>query len=112
MNYPTRYTDQRRGQVFSKETEKNHTTNEPLIQKELTKFLDARIIYKVQNSTWVSNSVRVRKKSGEIHLSVGFHNLNCTLDKENYLVLSMENILQTISRAYMFSFFDGRLGYK
>jgi hypothetical protein len=55
---------------------KAHPTLEPLIHKELKKLLDARIIFKVHNSTWVSNLVPVRKKSMEIRLCICFQNIN------------------------------------
>jgi len=63
---------------------------EPLIQKELRKLLDAQIIFKVRHSTWISNLVPFRKKSGEIRLCVDFHNLNREPNKDNYLVPCME----------------------
>ena len=59
-------------------------TLEPIINKELRKLLDARIIFKVFHSTWVSNLVLIRKKSGEKHLCVDFHNLNRVSFKDNY----------------------------
>ena len=46
---------------------KMHPKLEPLIQSEVKKLLDARIIFKVRHSEWVSNLVPVRKnreKSG------------------------------------------------
>ena len=42
---------------------KMHPKLEPLIQNEVKKLLDARIIFKVRHSEWVSNLVLVRKKS-------------------------------------------------
>ena len=43
---------------------KMHPKLEPLIQSEVNKLLDARIIFKVRHSEWVSNLVPVRKKYG------------------------------------------------
>lgn len=82
-----------------------------MIQKELKKFLDARIIFEVRHSTWLSNLVAVRKKSGEIRLCVDFLNLNRALDKENYPVPPMEKILQAVSGSEMFSLLDGFSDY-
>eukprot|EP00253_Pinus_taeda_P029475 PITA_29475 len=45
---------------YQQKLRKVHPSLEPLIQKELTKLLDARNIYKVHHSTWVSNLVHVR----------------------------------------------------
>lgn len=59
-------------------------------------MLDALIIYRVHHSMRVFNLVPIHKKSGEICLCIDFLNLNCASDKENYLVLLMEHILQII----------------
>ena len=61
-----------------------HPKLEPLIQSEVKKLLDAKIIFKVRHSEWVSNLVPVRKNSGEIRLYVDFKNLNRAADKDNY----------------------------
>jgi len=74
-------------------------------------MLDAWIIYKVRHSTWASNHVFVCKNSGEILLCVHFRNVNNASDKDNYPVLSMDHILQTVSGEDMFSLLDGFLGY-
>jgi len=92
---------------FEKKIRKVHPALEPLIQKELKKLLDAHI----SHSTWVSNLVLVRKKSGEICLCVDFWNLNQASNKENYPILSMEQILQTLSGSKIFSLLDGFSGY-
>ena len=90
---------------------KMHPKLEPLIQSEVKKLLDARIIFKVRHSEWVSNLVPVRKKSGEIKLCVDFRNLNCASNKDNYLVPPMEQLLQMVSDSEMFSLLDGFSGY-
>jgi hypothetical protein len=43
-----------------------------LIQKELKRMLDARIIVPLRYSDWVANLVPVRKKNWEIRLCVDF----------------------------------------
>ena len=70
-----------------------HPKLEPLIQSEVKKMLDAKIIFKVRHSEWVSNLVAVQKKHGEIILCVDFRNLNCASGKDNYRVPPMEQIL-------------------
>jgi hypothetical protein len=78
---------------FQQNLRKVHPTLEPLIQKELKKLLDDKIIFKVRHSEWVENLVLVRKKSGEIRLCVDFQNLNRASNKDNYHVPPMEQIL-------------------
>ena len=48
----------------------------PIIEKEIKKMWDAKIILPLRFSNWVSNIVSVRKKSGEIWICVDFRNLN------------------------------------
>jgi hypothetical protein len=43
-----------------------------IIEKEMKRMLDARIIVPLRYSDWVANLVPVRKKSGEICLCVDF----------------------------------------
>jgi hypothetical protein len=79
---------------FQQKLHRFHPSLEPLIQKELKKLLDAKIIFQVRHSTWVSNLVHVRKKTGEIHLCVDFWNLNKASEKDNYPIPPMEQLLQ------------------
>jgi len=79
--------------------------------QDLTKLLDSKIIFQVRHFAWVENLVRVRKNSGEICLCIDFRNLNRALEKDNYLVPPMEQLLQTVPSSEMFSLLDGFLGY-
>ena len=88
-----------------------HPKLEPLIQNEVKKLLDAKIIFKVRHSEWVSNLVPVRNKSGEIRLCLDFRNLNRASDKDNYSVPPMEQILQIVSSSELFSLLHGFSGY-
>ena len=88
-----------------------HPKIEPMIQNEVKKLLDAKIIFRVRHLEWVENLVLIRNKSGEIRLCVEFKNLNHALDKDNYPVPPMEKILQMVSRSELFSLLDGFSGY-
>jgi hypothetical protein len=59
----------------------------------------------------VAKLVPVRKKSGEIRLSVDFKNLNRSSKKDNYTLPKMEHILQRVTGASMMSMIDGFSGY-
>jgi len=43
-----------------------------VVEREVKKFLDAKIIVPLRYSDWVANLVPIRKKSGEIRLCVNF----------------------------------------
>ena len=82
-----------------------------IIEKELKRMLDAKIIVPLRYSNWVANLVPVRKKSGEIRLCVDFKNLNkCSL-KDNYPLPKMDHILQRVVGAQQISLLDGYSSY-
>jgi hypothetical protein len=83
----------------------------PVMEKEVKKILDAKIIIPLRYSEWVANLVPVRKKNGEIRLCVDFRNLNRSSKKDNYHLPNMENILQKVTGATRMSMVDGFSGY-
>ena len=48
----------------------------PVIEKEIKKLFDAKIIVTLRFSRWVANLVPVRKKNRKIRLCIDFRNLN------------------------------------
>jgi hypothetical protein len=83
----------------------------PVIEREIKKLLDAKIIIPLRYSKWIANLVIVRKKNGEVRLCVDFRNLNRCSKKDNYPLPKMEHLLQRISGANVMSFLDGFSGY-
>jgi hypothetical protein len=83
----------------------------PVIEREIKKLLDAKIIISLRYSKWIENLVIVRNKNGEVRLCVEFRNLNRFSKKENYPLPKMERLLQRISGATAMSFLDGFFGY-
>ena len=81
----------------------------PVIEKEVKKLLDAKIIVPLRYSSWVANLVPVRKKNGEIRLCVDFKNLNRSSLKDNYIVPKIEQILQKVVGAQRISMVDGSI---
>ena len=96
---------------YQQKLRKMYPSLEPSIKKELEKLLKSNIIFPVRHTQWISNLVPVRKMNGEIRLCVYFHNLNRAFEKDNYLVPSMEQILQKVSLLEMFSLLDGFYSY-
>jgi hypothetical protein len=74
-------------------------------------MVDAGIIAPIRYSSWMSNLVVVRKKSGDIRLCVDFRNLNQLSLKDNYPLPNMEHLLQRVTGARMMSMLDGFSGY-
>jgi hypothetical protein len=83
----------------------------PLIEKEVKKLFDTKIIVSLKFSKWLANLVPIRKKSGEIRLCVDFRNLNQVSLKENYPLSKMDHILQKVVGSQRISMLDGFSGY-
>jgi hypothetical protein len=83
----------------------------PLIEKEVRKLFDAKIIVFLIFSKWVPNLVPIGKKSGKIRLSVDFWNLNRVSLKDNYPLPKMDYILQKVVGSQNISILDGLSRY-
>ena len=69
----------------------------PLVQKELQKMVDAKIIAPIKYSEWISNMVPSRNKKCDIRLFVDFRNLNSVSEKDKYYFPNMDLLLQRIT---------------
>jgi len=65
----------------------------PSIEREVKKFLHAKIIIPLIYSKWVANLVPTWKNNEDIRLCVDFRNLNRESLKDNYQLPKMDNIL-------------------
>jgi hypothetical protein len=83
----------------------------PLIEKEVRKLFDAKIIVSLRLFKWLANSVPVRKRSGEIRLCEYFQNLNRFSLKDNYPLPNMDYILQKVVGSHKMSMLDGFFRY-
>jgi hypothetical protein len=83
----------------------------PMIEKEVKKLLDAKIIIPLRYSELVANLVPVRKKNGKIRLCVDFRNLNRSSLKDNYPLPKMDHVLEKLVGANKMSMIDGFSGY-
>ena len=82
-----------------------------MIEKEIKKLFDAKIIFSLRHSKWLANVVPVRKKNGEIRICIDFGNLNKVFLKDNYPLPKMDHILQRVVGYQRLSMLDGFLGY-
>ena len=83
----------------------------PVIEKEIRKLFEAKIIVSLRFSKWLANLVPIRKKSGEIRLCVDFRNLNQVSLKDNYPLPKMDHILQRVVGSQRMSMLDGCSSY-
>ena len=61
---------------YQQKLKKMHRILDPSIKKELDKLLNARIVFPVRHTQWISNLVTIHKKTREIRLCVDFRNPN------------------------------------
>jgi hypothetical protein len=78
-----------------------------LIEKEIKKLFEDKIIVSLRFSKWVENLVPDRKKSGEIRLCVYFRNMSKVSLKENYPLPKMDHILHKVVGSQKMSMLDG-----
>jgi len=78
-----------------------------VIEREVKKLLDAKIIVPLRYSEWVENLVPVRKKNGEVRLYVDFRNLNWSFLKDNYPFPKMDQVLEKLVGVNRMSMIDG-----
>jgi len=82
-----------------------------MVEREVKKLLEVKIIVPLRYSDWVANLVPVRKKSGEIRLCVDFRNLNKSSLKDNYPLPKMDHVLERVVGANRMSMIDNFSGY-
>ena len=79
----------------------------PLIEKEIKKLFESKIIVALIFSRWVENMVSVRKKHGKIRICIDFRNLNIVSLKDHYPLPKMDHILQRVVGSQRISPSDG-----
>ena len=82
-----------------------------VIEKEIKKLFEAKIIVSLRHSKWLENVVPVTKKDGEIRICIDFRNLNRVSLKDNYPLPNMDHILQRAVGSQHLSMLDGFSGY-
>ena len=83
----------------------------PLIEEEIKKMFNAKIIVSLRHSKWLENVVPIRKKNGEIRIYIDCRNLNRVSLNDNYQFPKMDHILQKEVGSQRLSMLDGFSGY-
>ncbi|KAD4586290.1 hypothetical protein E3N88_23891 [Mikania micrantha] len=100
-----------------------------VVKKEVLKWLDARIIFPISDSTWVSPTQTVPKKSGiqvvrgddgeQIatrpvtgwRVCIDYRKLNAATSKDHFPLPFIDQIIERLSGEKFFCFLDGYSGY-
>jgi len=88
----------------------NHVLREA-VKEELQKILDAKFIYPIFDSQWVSPLVIVPKKDGIWHICIDYKELNKSTLKDYFPLPFIDQVLDTLVSKKYFSFLDGFSGY-
>ena len=83
----------------------------PLIEKEIKKMYDAKIIVPLRYCKWVFNIVPTRNKTNEIRFCIDFINLNKVSLEDNYPLPKLDHILQKVVGCSRISLLDSFSGY-
>ena len=82
-----------------------------MIETEVNKLIEAGFICEVENPTWVSSIVPVRKKNGQIQVYIDFQDLNNACPKVVFPLPILELMIDATTRYEAMSFMDGSSGY-
>ena len=81
------------------------------LKSELGK-LEGTIIRKMEKPTdWVSNLVVVRKPNGKLRICLDPHDLNKAIMRPHYPLPTLEQIINNLNNARIFSVLDAKNGY-
>ncbi|XP_065180108.1 uncharacterized protein K02A2.6-like [Sycon ciliatum] len=87
----------------------------PLLQKveaELARMVDTGIVEPVTEPTeWCAPMVAVRKKSGDVRICVDLKRLNASVQRESFVLPTVDETLAKLAGATVFSTLDTRKGF-
>lgn len=78
-----------------------------IVKEELKKLLDARLIYPISGSEWVSPLVLVPNKNGKWRIYVDYWELNKATKKDHFPLPFIDQVLNGLAGKKFFSFLDG-----
>ena len=81
------------------------------VHNHLQEMLDSGAIWPSQ-SAWCNVDVLVRKKDGGLCFYIYFHHLNALMKKDSYLLLRIQEALESLVGARHFSCLDLKLGFR
>ena len=87
-----------------------HTDVETQITQEVKKLLTAGFIKPIQHPKWLSNVVPVKKKNGQICCFVDFHNLNNACPKDEFPLLNIDLLVDSVTGVLCFHSWMGIMG--
>jgi hypothetical protein len=81
------------------------------VKEEIDKYLEARFIYPVDKTEWLSPIVIVPKKNGKLRVCVDYRKLNAVTKVDPFPLPFTESILEAVAGHEMYTLMDGYSGY-
>jgi len=78
-----------------------------IVKEKLQKWLDARFIYPISDTEWVSPLVLVANKNGKWRIFVDHREFNKAKKKDNFPLPFIDQVLAGLAWKKFFSFLDG-----
>ena len=88
-----------------------HTEINAQITQEVKKLQVAGFIKPIQYPKRLSNIVPMKKKNGQIRCCMDFRNLNKACLKDEFPLLNIDLLVDSVARSSIFSFMDKYSGY-
>ncbi|CEG75946.1 hypothetical protein RMATCC62417_10913 [Rhizopus microsporus] len=85
-------------------------TEAEYLQKELDKYCRFEIIIP-SNNPWAATVILVKKKNRGYKVTIGYRKLNAVTKKDLYPLSRIDDLLDTLGKAKIFSAFDMRAGF-
>jgi hypothetical protein len=81
------------------------------VREDLDKFIDARFIYPIKTTQWLSPLLIVPKKNGKLRICVDYRKLNAQTKKDPFPLPFLDSNLDYVVGHEMYYFMDGYNGY-
>ncbi|KAL0153632.1 hypothetical protein M9458_051063, partial [Cirrhinus mrigala] len=84
----------------------------PKVKAELERMVKCGVIEEITEPTeWCPPMVPVPRKSGQVRICVGLNHLNQAVERERYILPTLDDILPHMAGATMFSLLDAESGF-
>ena len=81
------------------------------IKEEIDKLLNAKFIYEIEHTEWVSPIVVVPKKNGKLRVCINLKKVNAAMVRDHYPLPITDHVLEWVAGKETYSFLDDFSGY-
>ena len=73
--------------------------------------MKAKFLEVVDDTRWIANIVPVSKKNGRVRMCMDYRNLNKACLKDDFSLLHIDTLVDSVASSAIYSFMDGFSGY-